>query len=985
VRLPDHRSPRTAGHRVALRAGHHRAPGGPLEQKPLRRRARLWRPVLVVATAASCLGPLVSAPGAAVAQATSATTPPPTTQAPSTTQAGPPLTPPAPVTTTPSGTEPAVGNPVADPAPLATIATDAHQGSSVGIEITRPAKFSTPFFYPARPGAWMQLLVLRRDNLNPITNASYPCPPAHVAGQSAIAVLQCSAKIASMVRQLPDTDLVIAVSPDTGGSANPEGAVGYPQALSSIGVAPPRGWSPAPPYQGGTFAAIGVPGWRPGLATQFAGSQRVANSAAIEGYLIRNNLNLYQFSSNQRLTFNTEAPGSSTIQNVTQVGSQSITTPVSGAGGFLVTVMPEYLLANHELPQATTAYFATGTGNYPTPTQVQTAQAALHSLNAALSSANAQSDLVLVSTRGDAGLHNTNSRYDPEIVSVQNDIAQLGGTVTGAENVFAGRDTYTLAGSSRLGQGRGTEFSAPLSSPEGESRDQATGTMSRDGSNFQLVFSDVQPTTPNASVNGGQLLADTVYKPPGTEPWPGSDNPGESNAITYIGNKVFGTSDPRTQYWTRTYSYETWEGYSKAIGALTPPSTTTPATTGPTTTAPTTTAPGTSAPTTTAPSTSAVPGTTAPATTAPGTTAPATTGPTTTAPSSTVGFTPQDFASAKNELQTEITYVERVNNYLDNLAKPYADAFLTSNAKLQAVANEVADNAQVGTGQQTANTAISIIDFVASVASLAPGVGPAVAGGNAIFHLAMALSEVNGNQDAGASFSTKVAQLGSQMEDRLVATKNTLTQQFADIIVSDYAKLRTVGLCTVPGTTCPAGDYSTWDITKQSDLNHQAQTLQYALESSFYSSVVAAQYKAYVMPPSRNTNLTYFAGRDLLLRDVCFWKPEPKSDQIAVTVSPGVSQISALGYITGDGTVPKPYVMHYLRANVPDKMFGPIDPALDINRGGLGVNKEAFFLATAQRVPAPDYFPLGKSGIQEPPDTGWRSSLYPSEGSCPTG
>lgn len=136
-------------------------------------------------------------------------------------------------------------------------------------------------FY-ADPGLgqqWVQLLVLDRQNLSFVSNASVNCPLASTKGEKAFdSTNSCTADLAKTISGLSDADLVIAVNqPGTNADRRVQPPVGLGAVLSgkvtsgsdngNLGIGATAWFAAARkgkwgPYAvRGTFSAIGVPGW----------------------------------------------------------------------------------------------------------------------------------------------------------------------------------------------------------------------------------------------------------------------------------------------------------------------------------------------------------------------------------------------------------------------------------------------------------------------------------------------------------------------------------------------------------------------------------------------------------------------------------------------------------------------------------------------------------------------------------------------------
>ncbi len=190
-------------------------------------------------------------------------------------------------------------------------------------------------------------------------------------------------------------------------------------------------------------------------------------------------------------------------------------------------------------------------------------------------------------------------------------------------------------------------------------------------------------------------------------------------------------------------------------------------------------------------------------------------------------------------------------------------------------------------------------------------------------------------------FSVKVGGAGKALVDRMTAAEKYLSTDVPAVIASDYEKLKIVGSCgaaTKEGRAeCPF-DASNWQYTAD-DQTHAAAGLLRGSKVAAYGALLPAKYKAWRLPLSKNkTANKKYAGRAFVQ---CFYpfKDEPETGQVAVPESPfedGDYQVTALGHLTGKGTIDDRYKMDVPAESVTNPLFGT-------GSGELGVNKEEFF------------------------------------------
>jgi hypothetical protein len=236
-----------------------------------------------------------------------------------------------------------------------------------------------------------------------------------------------------------------------------------------------------------------------------------------------------------------------------------------------------------------------------------------------------------------------------------------------------------------------------------------------------------------------------------------------------------------------------------------------------------------------------------------------------------------------------------------------------------------------------------------------------------VYHLASELTSINssGTEDAAADFPSKVGDVGKDLADRLSDAQDTLTVQFSDIVASDYQRLKTMGECAA-GHSAGCSDPAAWQFT-QDDQRLAANSLQYGAQSTFYSALVGAKYKVYDLPIPPQYDFTTpdsYIGYDYdPFAMVCIFKGNPAYSTTVAQVEHNSADyitehyVSALGYVDGAGTITNVFHMHWPDGSIMDRMFGPVDPTGNINKGGLGMDRETTFALFPTHTTI-DYFPL---------------------------
>jgi hypothetical protein len=64
-----------------------------------------------------------------------------------------------------------------------------------------------------------------------------------------------------------------------------------------------------------------------------------------------------------------------------------------------------------------------------------------------------------------------------------------------------------------------------------------------------------------------------------------------------------------------------------------------------------------------------------------------------------------------------------------------------------------------------------------------------------------------------------------------------------------------------------------------------------------------------------------------------------------------------LGFTSGAGVITDPFHMHWPDSSIMDRMFSPVNVNGDINKGGLGMDREATFALFRSHTTL-DYFPF---------------------------
>jgi hypothetical protein len=168
-------------------------------------------------------------------------------------------------------------------------------------------------------------------------------------------------------------------------------------------------------------------------------------------------------------------------------------------------------------------------------------------------------------------------------------------------------------------------------------------------------------------------------------------------------------------------------------------------------------------------------------------------------------FTESDFNNAKTDLIQELGWVGNVRRYMSDLSEPSADKALASWGEVQNIAQEVLDKAKNPTGE-TVTRWTEFTDIILELLGPFTEDVSSEVGGLLDLGMWMAGAQDDGSR-AGETVRVEAAKLGITLQREALEAKKTYTQ-LGDIIVSDYAKLKTVGInggCNPESSSCNKG------------------------------------------------------------------------------------------------------------------------------------------------------------------------------------
>jgi hypothetical protein len=787
---------------------------------------------------------------------------------------------------------------VVPPAPLVSIETMAHVG--LGYAIPRGIEVGTKCSTDDKKGIlsvdsgcqylttflrddWLQVVVLDRATLGFVSNKTYKCSSYP---------FNCGSQVASDLKKLDDTNLVIAVSQP--GFTHPYdleaalGSIGFPKLSAEQEFALLN----AP---GGVVSVIGVPGLRAGQAhARFVldGDETdVGYGGDMIGYLTPDQYFNYTYLPKERVPFDTRATTGD--PPTVQIGNQTYTSkspPQDRGRGFFVQILDRHTLA----PQSGGIYDGTFNTGCPASTPPERCPTGdefhkMGSMTALLKSIQ-PGDIVVITDMGrppaiPALATKFIGGFEAEERAALRDLASAVASVGGTRHTFnvagASKDShYSLIGWGGAGEGNGQETSTQKDPSPGVAR--IRGTLARDR------LSEFKPVTASPVGDPSEALAQLMLQP--ATPWPLDGDTGAQKAIAYIGSQDGRLgANPRAAYWTQPFDQATWDQIAGVVKGLK-------------------------------------------------------------YPGADEGFTAAEFAAAKDELVQEITWVGDVRAYLKNLSSPFADNGISSWANLTTITDKVKD-ALKPPDQRIQMLVLDIIGGVLSIAGVKGG--PVVEFVAVAYETTMEyLTQDRDGGDAETitgNANELAAGLVTRLQDAQLGFRN-----LGNIIVSDYDKLKKVGTlggCSSTSANCPPE----WQFS-QRDQQQASVAAYQSIESEFSQELMGLAFPAYTLNPrgnhrapngqeSNNAKDFQCFGRGVLPAFYPF-RNEPDNGQVALLQEPPDRyDVLALGNLSNLSIVPFNLDPNMPPRAVLDRMFGPLDKTLDPRAGGLGINKADFMIS----------------------------------------
>jgi hypothetical protein len=352
-----------------------------------------------------------------------------------------------------------------------------------------------------------------------------------------------------------------------------------------------------------------------------------------------------------------------------------------------------------------------------------------------------------------------------------------------------------------------------------------------------------------------------------------------------------------------------------------------------------------------------------------------------------VAFDASQFTAARRELLIELKWVGNVRSYLSKLGSPFVNGALTSWTDAQSIADKV----YAAASSPDADTALRWTSFTQTILNL---LGPFTGGVTSEiasvmdFGTWLAGADANGSPTDG-EVRIKADQLGAELVNQAQQSQATL-DRVGDILVSDYAKLSTLGPvagCNPTSAACnPAFAFS------EADKAAASTAFVRGIERIAYEKLMPLDYHVFLLnryPDDRADRdhngydfsdgteppaLTRYECTEANQFDATF-PPLATTYQLSILdpVSPPTNQWNVLVFAESADhrehpTPPPDRILH--------RMFDPVSRSLDPSAGGLGVSPTAF-MSGAKKY-AFDSISAGQPPGDDPTCT-WAGNLTPPQ------
>ena len=401
---------------------------------------------------------------------------------------------------------------------------------------------------------WLQVLVLDRATLGFVSNKTYTCSSYP---------FNCGSQVATDLKKLDDTKLVIAVSQP--GFTHPYdlqaalGSIGFPNLSAEQKFA----LSNAPD---GVVSVIGVPGLRAGQAQARIVPDGKAGDGDMNGFLTPDQYFNFTWLPKERVPFDTRSTAGD--QATVQIGDHTykMDTSCCKGRGFFIQVLDGHTLAPLDggIWRGT---FDTGCPGERPPELCPAGDEGFKMRDMTDLLQSVQSgDIVVITDYGPPQVPALSTASSARGEARLRDLASAVASVGGTHHAFnvAGTATnshYSLIGWGGAGEGNGEETSTQKNPSTGDAR--IRGVLAPDR---QSLF---KPVTASALDEPPDALAELMVQAPGREKWPLDGDPGAQNAIAYIGshNDRLGPN-PRSAYWTQPFDQATWSAIARQVHDL---------------------------------------------------------------------------------------------------------------------------------------------------------------------------------------------------------------------------------------------------------------------------------------------------------------------------------------------------------------------------------------------------------------------------------
>jgi len=633
----------------------------------------------------------------------------------------------------------------------------------------------------------------------------------------------------------------------------------------------------------GEMAGVGIKGLNQGEAKIMAGT----GTPGMSGYLTADGsapLPHYGFISSQRIPFDTRASYSCSSNACTvtqQIGKGSTATGAQGSvpsdkGGYLIAGYNRLTLKPIESKTFVTAFpNEEGEGNHGPPRQ------ALEEIPGYLAGLASKNAIVMITS-----IHGNQQpkkilyqRGTPNWKQVLNEVAKLGGT---REEFVKGLSTpgadYSLVGEAGQLEGASSESSSPQA--------RLRGFFAPDNDSLY------GPESVNPNSKPSSLLMEEVLRAPGTEAWPGENEPEVMKAMAFIGTPTILGADPRYSYWHRIETEGEAERALKEAEAV--------------------------------------------------------------AYKKGEGFNPAAFTQAMEYLKTELRMVAKARGFEAVLASPAGGGKQAWGTAFQ-LSTELSDLQKRLEAQAKAKASIGqFFSQLLQVVLTASGQGEVVAALKYAEEIATTgqlgadiYNTLNDGSEGKPSQEVEAVTLANKLAAQAAENEESI-ERFFDILVSDWSKLQVVGVmgeCNPDKGCGKNGEYL--DFAYEKDwAKAAALSTKEAAESELYTRLVPLVFPIWKLEPMTSRTETDLASH-YYCHDLSY--PIYRAPQKAYFKSPAE-------FVPNAEFGPSPPLFYrvylsvrrdgltygYLSEKILDKMFDPPKPESSKEEPGLGMNPGDF-------------------------------------------